>query len=836
MSGKTPRTQPQAPNIQWRGRRSAVIGCWVLGVGGSIFFAASARAADPALAAARRALDESLPQIAIQKLHAALAASGLSPDERDQATQLLAEAQLADGRPDHALGTVLPLAQRGLAAAQLLRAHALLATRKWGDALPIYETLAAAPEAPLAAGLGAVECLQALGRPSEALNALEETVRLAPGNAALALRLASLLAEAGKGKRARALLATVQPGSSTLEKWKLYLDGRLLLLEGHADPARAAFEKLLREPEGLTPGLLAGAALGAADARTELHGSDAADKPLETFLWNVPESPFLELVFTKLDQVYAQQKNPTEGELQKMALKDPPRRAALARYYVARMQVREKKFEKAASSLEVLVQLYPEHPLVPYAHLMQADLRLTRGDLPGAVRALEAAERRAQNDEQRAEIQLRTGLVLYQQQQYLLALNEFRKAGARSPKLRENATFNAALAALAQKNFDRFLTEYRELTERLPGSPLRSELIAEHGLAQARHADPRAEDTLQLFLNHFPLSPRQGEARLALAELAYSHGDTAGAARYLQAANESPARPETTEHAAYLAVFLAEAQTPGDDRKTIEAALDFIRKYPKSPLLPEVRMKLAQLHFRSHDFPAAETQFATLAQENPTSPFAETALFLAGKSAMEWIDAGTVARALEFFAAVVQRDGPLKLYARQQQAIVQSKLSREGEAVTIYDAILTAQPPPEPELRYAVLAGKGDNLFFLGRKEPAQLDAAIAVFDQLATLPEAPATWRNQALYKKAQALEQLNRVPEALAAYYAVLEAGGPETREFFWFYKAGFDAARIFQEKQDWKEAIAIYEKMARLEGPRAAESKEQARQLRLKHFIWE
>ena len=849
---------PEAENVQrstrraFRGKRFSSLNVerWTLNVERFLLLllllavTSTAGAEDPALSAARRALDESLPKIAIPKLKFSLAGRSLTPADRDAATQLLAEAQLADGAPGESLATIESLAARGLPAARLLRAHALVAAQKWNEALAIYQQLSEQPEPPLAARLGEAECLQALNRTSEAITALESASRRAPQNTTVRLRLASLLVEDRKPKRARELLANLKPASANEEKWKLYIEGRLLLLDGYADPARAAFEQLLREPEGLTPGMLAGAALGASDARAVLHGYDSADKPLETFIWNHPQSPFLGLVFSKLDQVYAQQENPGEDQLQKMAAKQPQPCAALARFYVAQMQMRKLKSDKAATSLALFVGLRErdgEHPLphlLPYAHLMQADMRFAARDFDGAVRALEAAERSARDDEQRAEIQLRTGRVHYEQGQYLLAANEFRRSAARSPRLRENATFDAALAALAQGNYDRFEIEYRELSETFPRSPLRSELSVELGLAQARHDDAEAGETLELFLKRFPMSPRRGEARLALAELAYGNDDTTVAVRYLKAANEAPANPESTEHAEYLAIFLAEAQAPGDDRKTIEAALDFIRKHPKSPLLPEVRMKLGQVYFRSSDFPSAEWQFEKLAHESPASPYAETALFLAGQSAMQWIDPGNVDRALKFFDEVVKRDGPLKLHARQHQAIVQSKLGRESEAVILYDAILGAAPPPEPELRYAALAGKGDNLLILGRKDPAQLDAAIAVFEQLAALPDVPAAWRNQALYKKAHALRQLKRPQEALAAYHSVLEAGGPETREFFWFYKAGFDAADIFQsqEKPDWRGAIAIYEKMARLEGPRAAESKEQARQLRSRHFIWE
>ena len=112
----------------------------------------------------------------------------------------------------------------------------------------------------------------------------------------------------------------------------------------------------------------------------------------------------------------------------------------------------------------------------------------------------------------------------------------------------------------------------------------------------------------------------------------------------------------------------------------------------------------------------------------------------------------------------------------------------------------------------------------------------MAVFDFLATLPDVTPAWRNQALYKKGRALEQLKRQPEALTAYYDVLEKSAAEGREFFWYYKAGFDAAALFEKQEDWKSAIGIYQKMTKLDGPRASEAKARLSQLRLERFIWD
>ncbi|MEO8350569.1 MAG: hypothetical protein ABI680_02490, partial [Chthoniobacteraceae bacterium] len=216
--------------------------------------------------------------------------------------------------------------------------------------------------------------------------------------------------------------------------------------------------------------------------------------------------------------------------------------------------------------------------------------------------------------------------------------------------------------------------------------------------------------------------------------------------------------------------------------------------------------------------------------------YAETALFLAGESAMKMIDEAAIGRALDFFDAVAKRDGTLKWYARQQQAIIQSARRREAEAVALYDIILEAQPPAEAELRYSAAIGKGDNLLVLGQTDAPKTEDALHAFEEVARTEGAPSNWRNQALYKKAKVLEQLNRPNEAIRAYWEVLDANARAAdREFFWYYKAGFDAARIFEQRGAWREAIGIYEKMILLDGPRTEEARARTKAIRLEHHIW-
>lgn len=809
--------------------------------------ALSAFAESIPLVDARKALREGLPQVAAQKLRVALIGSDLSYEERSSANRLLAEALVSAGQFEEALNR---LAQIGDTQTEtnLIRARALAGLGKWEEALPFFQSLTARPELALAARLGAAESMAALGRDDDAAAVLQALVDEGKAGASELLRLAGLYAGLNKSAQARQILKKVTPRTPAEIKWRTYVEGRLYLAEQQPLPAMEIFEQLLREPEHLTESLLFGATLGLTDATVVLSGYESARGALENFVHRFPQSAYLETAFRRLDQIYSQEEDPSESELHKWTLQPPARRAALATYYVARLTLRERRFDKTAVLLNYFLKTYTRHPLLCEAYLMQADMYLAQRQLTQAIPVLEAAMRQASNAEQRGEIELRTAIVHHQQGEYLLAANLFRSAADRSPGLRTVATYNAALAWLNQRSEVPYTAEFRKLGENAGGAALQSNLLLERGLLQARAGELRAQETLQLFLHQNPRHRRAGEARIALAELEFQAARASAnpqqrakavrqAADYLQVANSAPRSTEMAEQADYLAVFLADTDTRRNDARVIELGQEFLRKYKKSRFVSDIRMKLGQVYFRSEDFANAETQFATLAEESSESQYAETALFLAGQSAMGLArNPGAMDRALEFFDRVVKRDGPLKLYARQEQAIAQSRLKRDDQAIILYDLILSAQPSAGPELRHAALCGKGDSLRTLGRKDPAKLEAAVTVFEQLAEAPNVTPLWRNQALYKKAITLKQLGRTEEALTAFYDVLERSTSAEREHFWSGKAGFDAGSVLEQKEQWKAAIAIYEKLAKLEGPRAAEARDRVKDIRLKHFVWD
>ena len=797
-------------------RRGLWLACWLL--------PSLAGAATP-LEQARKALDEGVAEVAIVKLRQELAAAPLDPQVRHQAKTTLAEALLAGGRTEEALQQVRDPEVNS----PLLEARIQAAAGDWHAALSLYSTVTEDPQATM----GRAECLRALGRLPEAIAALENLAEKGP--ARVSLRLSEYyLEQAHYDSCARVLAGIRVPLTEAERKWRQYLEARLFLAQKRYAEAYDRFEALQRDPRNATNEMIVGATLGMTDARTQLTDLTAADDIIEQYIGNNPQSPFLGTLFRKLDEIYSGEENPSLRELQKWSEHEPAIRAGYATYYLAGLLVGNMKPESALEKLEHFASRFPSHPLLPNALWLQGRLLADCGKFDAAQKTLDDAMRAAPGDNLRAEIEMTCASAHFKAGEFLLAATVFRSAGEHCPALAERARFNTALSWLHQGNYARFAEEYQDFSQLFPKSPLRSDLILEEGLLRARQADPKAEAALEQFVRSFPDNPRVPEARLSLAELRHGAHDEPGANAFLRVVNTHPAPVQTAEQSDYLAIFVADAATPPADEKVIALCRNFIGRHPKSSRLPEVRMKLGQIYFRTGDFASAQTQFETLALESPASPLVEAALFLAAQSSTKRIDAGGIDRAIELFGEVAARNEKLKLHARLQLAALQNRLGKEADAIKIYDDILKANPATE--VKAAALAGKADNLLALGAKDKGLVEQALALYDQLASEPDIDVTAQHRALYHKGRCLETLGRPEEALAAYYQGVESGAAKPQEYFWFYKAGFDACRLSEARQQWKSAIAIYQKMAALEGPRAEEAKAQMNRLRLEHFIWE
>jgi tetratricopeptide (TPR) repeat protein len=399
------------------------------------------------------------------------------------------------------------------------------------------------------------------------------------------------------------------------------------------------------------------------------------------------------------------------------------------------------------------------------------------------------------------------------------------------------ALFNASSGWLQLGNHARFVADYNELEQKGGNEQSRADLRLEEGLIQAAKHDKKAAASLERFIHDFPKNRRVSEAWVALAELAFhsSPPRMEEAHQDLNHVAESMPTAAAAERADYLRIWVEEAAGT-DESKVIELAKRFLRQHASSSFAPEVRLKLAELYYRRQDFANAQTQFETIAQQNPDEALAEKALFFAAKSAMASMGEHSLDRAIVLFDQVVQKNGAMRWSARNEEALIERKLGKTKDALALYDEVLKSDAP-QSEKREA-LCGKGDIFFEIGGSENYQ--QAIEIYDRLASDKNEPSEWRNQALFKKALCLEKRNDRAGALETFYRILEdlavARRPdEQRELFWYYKAGFNAARLLEEDSKWESAAAIYERLVAAGGNRSEEAKARLNHLRLEHFLW-
>ncbi|MEO8043977.1 MAG: tetratricopeptide repeat protein [Spartobacteria bacterium] len=784
-------------------------------------------------------LEDGVPEVAIERLQNFLGQNPAAP-ERAIARHRLAEALVRTGRLEEALQIFADPALTNDAESTFWRAQALAGLDRWASALSLYRQVAADSKSKLRneAAFGEAEALRALGQKNESMRVLRSLESAPPWVTRAKLGQAQLFLERGNLPAADRLLRETKPQVATERSERRFLFGRLNLAQGHAGKAIETLATILKNPEGVSHRLLVATLFALADAHVQEKTPEGGDDALEEFIDHHPNDNALPSIFARLDELYRMERKPSTNELERW-MRDPAQpRQALAQWYLARSRLRAGDSEKAIELLTHLRDNPVRLPSLGEANLELARLHLARRQWDEAIKAAEAAR------------SLNPAPAFLQQVDWLIAEANYRggemeqaaktyeELARRSPALFGDALFNAALCWLRLDRGPEFAADYRKISNDPAQKDVQSDLLLEEGAVQAAQGKPGAEETFRKFIRDFPQSPRVSEAWVALAELAFhaASPDLTAARKYLAQARQGKPTAAARERADYLEIWIEDATPAAAESAVVVAANKFLQQYSESRFSVEVRMKLAEAYFRRQDFANAQTQFELLAQQKPEAPLAEKALFFAARSATSSMAAGALDHALTLLDEVVKLDGDLKWAARNEEAAIERRLGKNREAQALYDEVLKNETRPAE--RREALCGKGDIFYEMGTADPQNYRRAIEFYEQLAADPGAPAHWRNQAEFKKGKALEKLDDRPGALTTYYGVLEDGmrTDRQREFFWFYKAGFNAAHLLEETNDWKSAVAVYRKLAAVGGTRSNEAKARLTQLRLEHFLWE
>ena len=807
-----------------------------IGLIGLIAVASLARAdISRQLVEAARPLAEGVPEVSVVRLEGLLKQNLGESDWRAVAEKLL-EAMVAANQTADAFKLLADPRLRQSPSANFWRAQLLASSHREAEALALYRQIAADRNSNLGSDalLGAAEMLRALGRTDEALQIFSELFHDPKWTVRAQLRAAELYLDKSDALAARRLLERVQPTTAFEKRERHFLRGRLEVALRRPDRAIPAFESVLKNPEGVTHETLTAALFALADAHLQLKTPESGDDALENFIDHRPSDGDLARVFAKLDELYRSERKPSRTELDRWTRDPAEPRRAFAQWYLARFDLRLGRRDRALEHFGALQRTHPQLPVLAPAFLEFAQLELEERHFDEALALLNEARTLRPDPTVLERVNLLAAQIQYRAKHFEDATVSFEQIGNSDSNLASLAMFNAALSWLQKGDEARFMADAEEFGKKTKDEKSRADLRLEAGLMEAAKGDPRATDSLRNFLREFPEAERGSEAWVALAELAFhASPPRLDEARKDLARAESKPTQTARERADYLMIWL-EDTTSGGETKVIALAKKFIQEHESSSLVASVRMKLGEMYYRAEDFANAETQFELLAEQNSAGPFFERALFFAGESAMASMAGQSLDRAIVLFDRVVQLNGELKWAARNEQAVIERKLGKSQDALVLYDEVLNGAARPA-EKREAI-CGKGDIFFEIAATDPQNYLRAIEAYDKLASDKDAPPHWRNQALFKKGLCLEKKADRGAALASFYTVLDEGMRPDRphEFFWFYKAGFDAGQLLEADAKWESAAAVYEKLAAAGGTRSDEARERLDRLRLEHFL--
>jgi outer membrane protein assembly factor BamD (BamD/ComL family) len=789
------------------------------------------------LSNAAEPLTDGVPEVAVVRLRGLLNRN-LSETEWRATVEKLAEALLAAEQPTETLQLLDDGRVRELSSSKFWRAQALASLHRPAEALSIYEQIAIDEKSSFHANaiFGAAEMLRALNRPGEALQKLAILFRDPIWSVQARLRSAELFLDQADAPNARRILDAAQPKSATDKKEREFLRGRLEMISQRPEGAAHVFQSLLQRPRGASHTVLLVALFGFADAHLQMKTPEAGDDLLEDFIEHHPQDIDLARVFAKLDELYQTERRPARNELERWIREGDQPRRAFAQWYLARLELRAGQRDRALQLFSAVRESKTKGAGLAGAFLEFAEIEMKDRNFDEAVVILTEARSLQPEKALRDRIDLLTAQAEYRGKRFEPAALNFEQIAHSPSPWAKSSIFNASLAWLQAGNHTRFLTDNGEL-EKSNGEEMGAELRLEEGLVQAAKGDKNAADSLRTFLRDSPNDKRASEAWVALAELAF-HATPPRldeARKDLARAAELKPTPAATERADSLLIWIEDAMG-GNDAKVLELAKEFIERHPTSPVVGDVRLKLAEAYYRHQDFANAQTQFEILAEQNPSGPLAEKALFFAGESAMSSMVPQALDRAMGLFERVVRLNGELKWTARNEQAALERKAGKLQDAVALYEEVLKNDARPAEKME--ALCGKGDVLFEMAGNDPKNYGRAIEVYDKLAAAAAEQIQWRNQALFKKGLCLEKQRNEGEALAAFYQVIDNEKRPNRpnELFWFYKAGFNAARLLEGDSKWQAAAAIYDRLVSAGGLRSEEAKARLNRLRLEHFLWE
>ena len=817
-------------------------------------------------------MQNSLWDVAALRFGEAGTTADAPPEMLDPVKLLLGECLVRGGRPDEALEVLQRIDAVAHPDAQFWIGQALAGKGRFSEAVETLLPLASDPTNALQseAAFTVANLQLSLDQPETALKTLSllgDSPEL-PDSVASRLRKIAILIDLDRKEEARELFPPADSVPTDLARYASLLDGYLLLSEGKPAEAESRFASLLGDPGGQSVGRFNLAAIGLADSMAEQGDKAAAVESLFNFIQARPETTRLAPMFRRIEEWLPNEilsaDHPVLVRLAGWIPKANPSAAgfintaadtALAAWptpsapitdleafaiFTRSMALRRLDSTSARIESILLLQrlrhLAPSHFLAQKSLLTIAEMAVQDGEVDEALAFFDLIGKTATSPRLKGEAIFANAREAYRSGDRLLASKLFAEAAEfLDGSDREAAAFDSALAVIELDGAAATIQN----TDPETAARLAPDLALEKALAE--DSPEKAKGALDEFLRLHPEHPRAGEARLAIAEAALASAPPDLSLAQAQLDSLKAAEPDAPMDSRMELAKLRLLDLSGKSEETIAIAELIAQTFPGTSAASEASLILGKCLFRNGNYNEARLALEKLANSEPGTQRAQAALLLAARSAALGATTQSREEALALFDRTMAADGPLKALALIEKARLLKDLNRLPAAIeSLRKAYADTNPQDPARIPTGILLAEA--IYGRGDSDPASLTEALEIYDSLVDLTKGnlPTYFRIQ--YLRGLALEKIpdpskTRLAEARDAYFSVLDRPvEPPPAEWEWFERSGFRLLSILETTQNWEGAISIAEKIASFGGPRSGEAATRARQLRLKHLIWE
>lgn len=490
---------------------------------------------------------------------------------------------------------------------------------------------------------------------------------------------------------------------------------------------------------------------------------------------------------------------------------------------------------QAITALTNLVQEFPNSSFLGKAQLNLGWCRWLENRMPEARAAFQGAAERLPLSADRATALFKLADTQFRLQDYAGAItnytavaNEFGHLTEVMNSLVEPALYQLVRASVAGGDLETAGKALARILESYPTGYHADRAVLFTSQTLAARGDPaRAREILLEFAKASQGSPLMPQVQMAIANTYEREGHWAEVIyvydAWLNQYTNSPLLAEAEYRRAW-ANFQA-----GRETNAYSQFGTFITQFPRHERAPLAQWWIADYYFRNGQYPEAEKNYQLLFQNTnwAGSTLAYEARMMAGRTAVMrsgWKDATDYftnltsdvkcppdlrARALFAYGDVLMLQDSTNKVADYEQAI--------GVFNTIAESFATNE--------IAVLAiGQKASCLLQWANASQQYEPALKEFQKLTNSPLANVTVRSIArvgmgtvLEKQAQqkpGAERAALLAAALNCYLDVFffekEVREGERPDPFWVKRAGWEAARLAEQTQNWNQALRVYERL--------------------------